>query len=66
MTTATAIETTETTTITETTNMTEATRPDAESGAESPRPVAQAHPGPEAGTSFLPSATPGAITLNWK
>jgi hypothetical protein len=46
--------------------MAEAPRPDAESATESQRLVAQAHPGSETGTSFLPSATPGAIIINWK
>ncbi len=59
-------ESTEATTNTETTNMAEAPRPDAESATESQRLVAQAHPGPVTGTSFLPSATPGAIIINWK
>jgi hypothetical protein len=61
-----SIESTEATTNTETTNMAEAPRPDAESATESQRLVAQAHPGSETGTSFLPSATPGAIIINWK
>ena len=59
-------ETTEATTNTETTNIAEAPRHDAESATESQRLVAQANPGSERGTSFLPSATPGAIIINWK
>ena len=75
MTTSVAIESTETTettesteatTNTETTNIAEAPRHDAESATESQRLVAQANPGSERGTSFLPSATPGAIIINWK
>ena len=61
-----SIESTEATTNTETTNIAEAPRHDAESATESQRLVAQANPGSERGTSFLPSATPGAIIINWK